>query len=157
MTFAMNQIMEREMMKYTEGVVKETMKYLAKEYGFNAEEAQEKMNGASAKVEKVEKVEKINKTKKKEEYDESSQDGVSSEDGETSEDGGKGVSPAEDGGKGVSKRGRPKKEKKVVSANAADDLIATLVAQAQQAKTAVMREEEPEKADALAAKKAALA
>jgi hypothetical protein len=152
MTFAMNQIMEREMAKYTEGVVKETMKYLAKEYGFKAEEALEKMNSASAKVAIPLAV------------------GVKGqspaiplavgppEDDESSEDGGKGVSPSEDGGKEVGKevanRGRPKKEKKVVSANAADDLIATLVAQAQQAKTAVMREEEPEKADALAAKKA---
>ena len=140
--------MEREMAKYTEGVVKETMKYLAKEYGFNAEEALEKMNSASAKV-AIPLAVGVN--------------GQSPaiplavgppEDDESSEDGGKGVSPSEDGGKGVVKRGRPKKEKKVVSANAADDLIATLVAQAQQAKTAVMREEEPEKADALAAKKA---
>jgi len=161
MTFAMNQIMEREMAKYTEGVVKETMKYLAKEYGFNAEEALEKMNSASAKV-----AIPLAVGVKGQSPAIPLAVGVKGqspaiplavgppEDDESSEDGGKGVSPSEDGGKGVAKRGRPKKEKKVVSANAADDLIATLVAQAQQAKMAVMREEEPEKADALAAKKA---
>ena len=96
MAFEMTKMMEREMQKYTENVVKEMTKYLAQEYGFNGEEAVEKLMGKGMKKSTDEEV------------------------------------PVKDEVKKFMKRGRPKKEKKVVSANAADDLIANLVAQAQQ-------------------------
>ena len=98
MAFEMTKMMEREMHKYTENVVKEMTKYLAQEYGFNGEEAVEKLMGKGMKK----------STEKSSVADEEV--------------------PVKD----EKKRGRPKKEKKVVSANAADDLIASLVAQAQQ-------------------------
>ena len=64
MEFNMNEVLQREMKKYTTKVVEEAVKALSVEYGFKASEALSKMNLEEMRLRVAEKTEKTEKNKK---------------------------------------------------------------------------------------------
>ena len=64
MEFNMNEVLQREMKKYTTKVVEEAVKALSIEYGFKASEALSKMNLEEMRLRVAEKTEKTEKNKK---------------------------------------------------------------------------------------------